>query len=281
MENQQTALPKSWVQVPNHSDFTIFNLPFGVFRNKRLSPRIGVAIGDKIVDLSELQEAGFFQDIKLDEGVFLQNSLNAFIAMGKQTTRKVRDRVQQLLNEDNSDLRDHQSRGKIMVGLREAEMMMPVRIGNHTAIIGSSESGDLSKNLSTEGSLVPGAYQGRTSTILPSGQSFHRPKGFLQKPEGNLEFGVSSQIDFEMQWGMIIGKSSKMGDSIAVADTEDYIFGMVLFNDWTARDIQMAEADNKTPFSSKNFASGISPWVVTLDALKHFKTSSETSTETI
>src|SRR5690554_1091402 len=157
MENQQTAIPKSWVQVPNYLDFTIFNLPFGVFRNKRLSPRIGVAIGDKIVDLSELQEAGFFQDIKLDDGVFLQDSLNAFIAMGKQTTRKVRDKVQQLLNENNSDLRDHQSRGKIMVGLREAEMMMPVRIGNHTAIISPSDQAmlrSLSKDLSTEGSLV-------------------------------------------------------------------------------------------------------------------------------
>ncbi len=285
MENQQTALTKSWVQVSNHSDFTIFNLPFGVFRNKRLSPRIGVAIGDKIVDLSELQEAGFFHDIKLEDGAFLQSSLNAFIALGKQTTKKVRDRVQQLLNEDNSDLRDHQSRGKIMVGLREAEMMMPVRIGNHTAIKSPSQdatTGNASKAFSPVGHLVPQAYQGRTSTILPSGQPFHRPKGYLKTAEGNqLELGVSGRLDFEMQWGVIIGKPNRMGDSIPVADAEDYIFGMVLFNDLTARDIQMAEAGVMAPFASKNFASIISPWVVTLDALQYFKTSATSTKDTL
>src|SRR5690554_4589469 len=139
MENQKAALLKSWVQVPNHSDFTIYNLPFGIFRNKRLPPRVGIAIGDKIVDLPALQEAGFFHDIKLEEGVFLQDSLNPFIALGKPTTRKVRERVQQLLNEDNSDLKDHQSRGKIMVGLKEAEMMVPLKIGDCTAYVSPSE----------------------------------------------------------------------------------------------------------------------------------------------
>src|SRR5690606_22444209 len=122
------------------SAFTIYNLPFGIFRNKRLSPRVGVAIGDKIVDLSALQEAGFFQDIKLDEEVFLQDSLNPFISRGRSTTKKVRDRVQQLLNEENSDLRDHQSRGKIMVGLKEAEMMMPVKVRDCTVYEDQSRS---------------------------------------------------------------------------------------------------------------------------------------------
>src|SRR5690606_14522987 len=135
MEQQKVTQLKTWVQVPVNSDFTIYNLPFGIFKNKRLSPRVGIAIGDKVVDLSVLQEMGFFADIKLADGVFLTDSLNAFIALGKATIRKVRNRVQQLLGDDNSDLKDHQSRGKIIIGRKEAEMMMPVKIGDCTGFI--------------------------------------------------------------------------------------------------------------------------------------------------
>ena len=273
MENQQAELLKSWVQVPKHSDFTIYNLPFGVFRNKRLSPRVGMAIGDKIVDLSALQEEGFFQDIKLEEGVFLQDSLNPFMALGKSTTKKVRERVQQLLNENNPDLKDHQSRGKIMVGLKEAEMLIPIKIGDCTAfenpsdLLFSSHSGS-----PTTSYLVPFESQRKVSTILPSGTSFHRPKGQISTlDKASYEFGTSRQLDFELELAYVIGKSSKLGDSISASDAEDYIFGMLLFNDWTARDIQ-AESHFLFSKSSKSFASSISYWVVTLDALEQFRT---------
>ncbi len=176
MENHQAELLKSWVQVPKHSDFTIYNLPYGIFKNKRLSPRVGLAIGDKIVDLAALQEEGFFQDIKLEEGIFLQDSLNPVIALGKSTTKKVREKVQQLLNEDNPDLKDHQSRGKIMVGLKEAEMMLPLSIGDCTAFeeVSPEDAGTAYQR------LFPEFTQRKVSTIMLSGASFHRPKNHIR-----------------------------------------------------------------------------------------------------
>lgn len=274
MENQKTELLKSWVQVPNQSDFTIYNLPFGIFRNKRLTPRIGIAIGDKIVDLSALQEAGFFQDIKLDDDIFLQDCLNPFIALGKPTTRKVRERVQQLLSEENKDLKDHQSRGKIMVGLKEAEMMMPLKIGDCTAFISPSEmmlvQQQSTSNLSA-GRLAPVESQRKVSAIVPSGNSFYRPKGQIVSPGKNsFEFGPCRQLDLELEIGFVVGKSTRLGDAIPVSDAEDYIFGMILFNDWSARDIQ-DQSGFLFPHASKSFASSISLWVVTLDAMEHFR----------
>jgi fumarylacetoacetase len=268
MENQQAALLKTWVQVPNQSDFTIYNLPFGIFKNKRHSPRIGVAIGDKIVDLSALQEAGFFHDIKLADDIFLQASLNPLIALGKTTVKKVRDRVQQLLKEDNSDLKDHQSRGKIMVGLKEAEMMMPVNIGDFTAFLRPSEFLLPGSDSGAAGQTHPLGYQGKVSTIVPSGVPIYRPKGQLNiRESGTRELGTSKELDFELKIAFIVGKSTKMGESVSIADGEEYIFGLVLFNDWTARDIIAGGEGFYSPFSDKNFASSLSPWVLTLDAL--------------
>ena len=130
----ESAMPalSTWVEVPKNSDFTIYNLPFGVFKNKKLSPRIGIAIGDKIVDLSVLDQEGFFSAMFLPEGIFLKDSLNELIALGKTQTKKIRERVQQLLLADNEELRDHSARGKVMVNRKEAEMLLPVKIGDYT-----------------------------------------------------------------------------------------------------------------------------------------------------
>src|SRR5690554_37207 len=277
MEQQKVTELKTWVQVPANSDFTIYNLPFGVFKNKRLSPRVGVAIGDKVVDLSVLHETGFFADIKLADGVFLTDSLNTFIALGKVTVKKVRDRVQQLLSEDNSDLKDHQSRGKIIIGRKEAEMMMPVKIGDCTGFISRTELRlfqDKGANLAIN--RVPVGYQVKSSTILKSGTSLYRPKG-LRKEAGQQpgDFGPSNQLDFQLEVGMVIGKPSKLGESVPVSEGEDYVFGLVLINNWTARDIQALEKDNGTMFLSKNFGFSISPWIVTMDALEQFKVNAE------
>jgi len=277
MEQQKVTQLKTWVQVPVNSDFTIYNLPFGIFKNKRLSPRVGIAIGDKVVDLSVLQEMGFFADIKLADGVFLTDSLNAFIALGKATIRKVRNRVQQLLGDDNSDLKDHQSRGKIIIGRKEAEMMMPVKIGDCTGFISRTELRlfqDKGANLAIN--RVPVGYQVKSSTILKSGTSLYRPKG-LRKEAGQQpgDFGPSNQLDFQLEVGMVIGKPSKLGESVPVSEGEDYVFGLVLINNWTARDIQALEKDNGTMFLSKNFGFSISPWIVTMDALEQFKVNAE------
>src|SRR5690606_9854679 len=178
-------------------------------------------------------------------------------------------------NENNPDLKDHQSRGRIMVGLKEAEMMIPIKIGDCTAFENPSDPlvASYLGSSSTSGCFVPFESQRKVSTIISSGTPFHRPKGqFSTLDKASYEFGASRQLDFELELAYVVGKSSILGDSISAADAEDYIFGILLFNDWTARDMQ-----GQSPFlfskSSKSFASSISYWVVTLDALEPFRTS--------
>lgn len=271
----------TWVDIPKNSDFTIYNLPFGVFKSKKLSPRIGIAIGDKIVDLSILDQEGFFANMFLPEGIFLKESLNDLIALGKVQTRKIRERVQDLLLADNEKLRDHQSRGKAMVNLKEAEMLMPVKIGDYTDFYSSIEHAtnvgkmfrDPENALLPNWKHLPVGYHGRASSIIPSGVPIHRPKG--QFKEADMEdpvFGPSKKLDFELELAFITGKSTKLGDSVSTAEAEDYIFGFVLFNDWSARDIQAWEYVPLGPFLGKSFGSSISPWVVTLEALEPFRT---------
>lgn len=274
MENQKAAIQQSWVQVPKHSDFTIHNLPFGIFKNKRLSPRIGIAIGDKIVDLHALQEAGFLLDIKLDDDIFLQESLNPLIALGRPTTKKVRERVQQLLQEGNHNLRDHQSRGKIMLGLKEAEMMMPVKTGDFTAFLSPSEYFHQDKEQTRVSELIPIGYHRKSSSLILSGVPVIRPKTHLQDHELDFrKLGPAHKLDIEMKMACVVGRSSKLGESIPIADAEEYIFGITLLNDWTIRDTQ-TDALRCSPFTGKNFACSVSPWIVTLDALESFRTAS-------
>ncbi len=273
----------SWVQIPKDSDFTIHNLPFGVFQNKRLSPRAGIAIGDKIVDLSVLHDGGFLSEItQLPEGIFLKDSLNDLIALGKSVTRRIRDKVQDLLKEENPSLRDHQIRGKAMVTRKEAIMLLPVKVGDYTDFYSSM---DHATNVGTmfrdpDNALLPNwkhmpvGYHGRASSIIPSGIPIHRPKG--QFKDVDMEkpgFGPSKRLDFELELAFITGKATRMGDSISTEDAENHIFGFVLFNDWSARDIQAWEYVPLGPFLGKSFASSISPWIVTLEALEQFRIS--------
>ncbi|GAB2633936.1 fumarylacetoacetase [Belliella aquatica] len=271
----------SWVPVPKNSDFTIYNLPFGIFETKRISARAGIAIGDKIVDLSVLHDEGFFSDItQLPNDIFLRDSLNDFIALGKPVTKKVRERVQELLNDEKEDLKVHQCRGKAMVNRKEAIMLLPVKIGDYTDFYSSKEHAtnvgtmfrDPDNALLPNWKHLPVGYHGRASSIIPSGVPIKRPKG--QFKDANMdtpEFGPSRRLDFELELAFITGKATKMGDSISTADAEDFIFGFVLFNDWSARDIQAWEYVPLGPFLGKNFASSISPWIVTLEALDAFR----------
>jgi fumarylacetoacetase len=271
---------KTWVELPKNSDFTIYNLPFGVFKNKKLSPRIGVAIGDKIVDLSILDQEGFFANLFLPEGLFLTESLNEMIALGKVQTRKIRDRVQHLLLAENEELRDHSIRGKVMVNRKEAEMLLPVKIGDYTDFYSSIEHAtnvgamfrDPENALLPNWKHLPVGYHGRASSIIPSGVPIHRPKGQFKDPDMEKPaFGPSRRLDFELELAFITGKQTKLGDSISTTEAEDYIFGFVLFNDWSARDIQAWEYVPLGPFLGKSFASSISPWVVTIEALEQFR----------
>lgn len=280
--NELPSIPlKSWVQVPKDSDFSIYNLPFGIFQTKRISPRAGLAIGDKIVDLAVLHEEGFFSDMtQMPHGVFQKDTLNDFIALGKATTKRVREKVQELLKEENGALRDHQSRGKAIVSRSEAQMLLPVKIGDYTDFYSSLEHAtnvgkmfrDPENALLPNWKHLPVGYHGRASSIVPSGTPVIRPKGQFKDPDMEKpEFGPSKRLDFELEMAFVIGKPTKMGDSVSTEDAEDYIFGMVLFNDWSARDIQAWEYVPLGPFLGKNFASGISPWIVTLEALEPFR----------
>lgn len=270
----------SWVEVPKNSDFSIYNLPFGIFKNKKLSPRIGMAIGDKIVDLSILDQEGFFANMFLPEGIFIKDSLNELIALGKVQTKKIRERVQSLLLADNGELRDHSARGKVMVTRKEAEMLLPVKIGDYTDFYSSIEHAtnvgkmfrDPENALLPNWKHLPVGYHGRASSIVVSGTPIHRPKGQFKDPDMEMPaFGPSRRLDFELEVAFITGKQTKLGDSISTEDAEDYIFGFVLFNDWSARDIQAWEYVPLGPFLGKSFGSSISPWVVTLEALEPFR----------
>lgn len=274
-------LLKSWVPIPKDSDFSIFNLPFGIFQTKRISPRAGMAIGDKVLDLAVLHEEGFFSDMtQMPHGIFQKDTLNDFIALGKATTKRVREKVQELLKEENGALRDHQSRGKALISRNEAQMLLPVKIGDYTDFYSSLEHAtnvgkmfrDPENALLPNWKHLPVGYHGRASSIVPSGTPIIRPKGQFKDPDMEKpEFGPSKRLDFELEMAFVIGKPTKMGDCVSTEDAEDYIFGMVLFNDWSARDIQAWEYVPLGPFLGKNFASSISPWIVTLEALETFR----------
>lgn len=280
MSDSPIPILNSWVEVSKNSDFSIYNLPFGIFKNKKLSPRIGIAIGDKIIDLSILDQEGFFANMFLPEGIFIKDSLNELIALGKVQTKKIRERVQSLLLAENGELRDHSARGKVMVTRKEAEMLLPVKIGDYTDFYSSIEHAtnvgkmfrDPENALLPNWKHLPVGYHGRASSIVVSGTPIHRPKGQFKDPDMETPaFGPSRRLDFELEVAFITGKQTKLGDSISTEDAEDYIFGFVLFNDWSARDIQAWEYVPLGPFLGKSFGSSISPWVVPLEALEHFR----------
>lgn len=272
-------LLKSWVEIAPNSDFQIQNLPFGIFKNKTLTPRVGVAIGEKIIDLLELYRADLLNKYDFDENVFDNLFLNDLIATGKEKCRKLRDRLSELLSEDNNELKDDMRRGKIMVNMKEAQMMMPVSVGDYTDFYSSIDHAtnvgmmfrDPANALLPNWRHMPVGYHGRASSIVVSGTNFHRPKGQTRVDETQPPiFESSKRLDFELEMAFIVGKSTQLGESISTKQADDYIFGMVLFNDLSARDIQQWEYVPLGPFLGKNFASVISPWVVTLDALTPF-----------
>ena len=275
---------KSWINVPENSDFPIQNIPFGVFLTRDDIITIGTRIGDYAIDLGALHQLGYFEGIPLTDDIFLQDSLNDFISDGKKTWRLVRNRISEIFDKDNSQLRDHEEhRNTVLFTMDEIEMQLPVQIGDYTDFYSSKEHAtnigsmfrDPDKALLPNWLHIPVGYHGRSSTIVPSGTPIRRPKGqTLPKGADIPEFGPSKMVDFELEMAFITTDANKMGESISVADAEDFIFGLVLFNDWSARDIQKWEYVPLGPFLAKNFASSISPWIVTLDALEPFRTDS-------
>jgi fumarylacetoacetase len=273
---------KSWVQIPPGSDFPIQNLPFGIFKTKGENPRAGVAIGNYILDLPVLAEAGFFDGFNFDKKVLAHKTLNDFIALGKPVTNAVREKLSELLNADNSALQGKSElKEAVLVLQSEAEMLLPIHIPNYTDFYSSREHAtnvgsmfrDPKNALLPNWLHLPVAYHGRASSIVVSGTPIHRPKGQTKTDDAEQpSFGPSRLLDFELEMACVIGRENALGTSVSTVSAEDYIFGLLLFNDWSARDIQKWEYVPLGPFLAKNFGSAISPWIVTLEALEPFKT---------
>lgn len=273
---------KSWLDIPADSDFPIQNIPFGVFLTKENIVTVGTRIGDYAIDLGALQQLNYFEGIELTDDMFMQDTLNDFISDGKKTWRLVRNRISDIFNEANSKLKDNDKHREIVIfKISEVEMQLPVLIGDYTDFYSSKEHAtnvgkmfrDPENALLPNWLHIPVGYHGRSSTIIPSGIPVHRPMGqTLPNGETTPVFGPSRLVDFELETAFITTDVNIMGENTPVYEAEDYIFGMVLLNDWSARDIQKWEYVPLGPFLAKNFASSISPWIVTLDALEPFRT---------
>ena len=268
---------KSWLKVSSKSDFSIYNLPFGIFSTNKKNKRIGVAIGDHVIDLDACNSLDLFKDLNIESHVFKNSFLNNFIELGKEITSKVREILQSELTNDNSLIKHNSD---CIIPIDSVEMHLPVNIGDYTDFYSSIEHAsnigsmfrDPSNPLLPNWKHLPVGYHGRASSIIVSGKNIHRPKGQIMPLNSETPiFSSSNRVDFELEMGYIIGKNSSLGASISTANSEDYIFGKVLFNDWSARDIQKWEYVPLGPFLGKSFASSISPWVVTMEALDPFR----------
>ncbi|HAC14821.1 MAG TPA: fumarylacetoacetase [Bacteroidetes bacterium] len=271
---------KSFIPVAPDSHFPIQNLPYGVFRTTKRSVRIGVAIGDFILDLREAEEHGLFRDIEgLPEGVFREHYLNSFMRCGRAVWSAVRGRLQAILGEESVELRDDEGlRAKLLVSRSIATMLMPVKIGDYTDFYASLEHatnvGTMFRGakdaLQPNWKHLPVGYHGRASSIFTNGGSVRRPMGQILV-DGAPVLAASQKLDFEMETAFFVGVGNRSGERILAERAVDHVFGMVLMNDWSARDIQKWEYVPLGPFLGKNFYTSISPWVVTMDALEPFR----------
>ena len=271
---------RSFIPVDAASDFPIQNLPYGVFSTAALpTPRVGIAIGEYVLDLWELE-----QDCRLsagDLGVFSASSLNPFLALGPQVWTRTRKRISELLRHDNDEFRDnHALRERALVPMALARLHLPITVSGYTDFYSSKEHATnvgvmfrgKDNALQPNWLHMPIAYNGRASTVVVSGTGVRRPHGQLKPPNAEVPvFGPCQRLDFELEMGVVIGQPSPMGEMLTEAQAEEMIFGFVLLNDWSARDIQQWEYVPLGPFQGKAFATSISPWVVTREALEPFR----------
>ena len=273
---------KSWLEISRESDFPIQNLPFGIYSTKNKTKRVGVAIGNQILDLSQLLKLGYLDSLSFCEHCFSNEYLNRMMGHGKLEIRELRNRISELLNVENPELsQNKEAIAKVLDLQIESEMHLPVKIGDYTDFYSSEQHAfnvgsmfrDPDNALLPNWKHIPVAYHGRSSSVIPSGQDVIRPKG-QQKLDDNENpiFGASKLLDFELEMAFITFQGKPLGNTISTEEADEYIFGMCLFNDWSARDIQKWEYVPLGPFLAKNFASSMSCWIVTLDALEPFRT---------
>lgn len=270
---------KSWLFVDEKSDFPLYNIPFGIFSTETREPRVASIIGDWVIDLSVLAELGYIKAAPVQ--VYQQKSLNPFIALGKNFTSQVRNQIMELFAEGNEKLKNNEAdRQLILVPVHDVTLHLPVEIGDYTDFYSSKEHAtnvgtmfrDPNNALLPNWLHLPVGYHGRASSIVVSGTNIYRPQGQMKpQPELPPVFGATKQLDFELEVAFVVGKPTAMGDTLSTAEAESYIFGLALFNDWSARDIQSWEYVPLGPFLGKNFASTLSPWIVTLEALEFLR----------
>ncbi len=282
MKNIIDTKLKSWISYDSISDFPIQNIPFGVFRTKiGEDSRCASRIGDSVIDLSEMATLGYFDDIDFDSSVFFEDTLNAFMEFGKEITNVVRLRIADVFSIQNEDLQHNTiNRNRILFKLEEVEMMLPIQIGDYTDFYSSIDHAtnvgtmfrDPDNALYPNWRHLPVGYHGRSSSIVVSGTNIHRPKGQIRPNDQEMPvFSVSRLLDFELEMAFVTNGATLLGDSISVEEAEDYIFGMMIFDDLSARDIQKWEYVPLGPFLGKSFGSILSPWIITLEALAPFR----------
>ena len=270
---------RSWISVAPDSEFPIQNLPFGIFETAQHGKRAGVRIGDFVLDLAQMAQFGYFDDLGFVASDFSQDYLNPMMRRGKLAVRALRNRISELLATANQSFRLNESQHVALLPVANVEMCLPVQIGDYTDFYSSKEHAtnvgimfrDPANALLPNWLWIPVGYHGRASSVIASGHPVVRPKGQI-KPDDNAApiFAASRQVDFELEMGFLTFDGKPLGESISTAEAEDYIFGLCLFNDWSARDIQKWEYVPLGPFLAKNFASSMSCWIVTLDALQPF-----------
>lgn len=271
----------SWIKYSTDSDFSIYNIPFGIYNIDNNKKKAASIIGNFVIDLAGITP--FLKNVpeKIKAEIFLHDYLNDFISLGKETTSGYRICIQQFFSDNsNSSFLNELLAKNILIPIENVKLHLPVKIGNYTDFYSSM---DHAKNVGTmfrdpDNALLPNwkhlpvGYHGRASSITISGTPFHRPKGQTKPADSeNPIFGPCKLLDFELETAFVIGKNSALGQSISTKEAPEYIFGMLLFNDWSARDIQTWEYVPLGPFLSKNFNSTVSPWIVTMEALEPFK----------
>lgn len=275
---------KSWIKYDKNCDFPIQNIPFGVFKTRNNEFHTGSIIGDTLISLKNLEKYGYFNDIVLKNQTFQGKNLNNFLEQKKDSWRSVRNKIGDLFDIENRIFKKEFIDKSILFQNKDVEMVMPVKIGDYTDFYSSKDHAtnvgkmfrDPENALLPNWLHIPVGYHGRSSSIVISGTNVKRPKGqILPKGESNPIFSDSKLLDFELEMGFITGKGNELGENIKIENAEDYIFGLCLFNDWSARDIQKWEYVPLGPFLGKSFNSSISPWIVTLDALEPFRVSGE------
>ena len=277
---------KSWIEYDKETDFPIQNIPFGAFKLKNQQIHLGSIIGNTIISLSRLEELGYFESISIKKNTFHNAiNLNPFLQQGKAIWRVVRDRIADLFDQKNTELQNREDHKKdVLFKTDEVTLIMPIQIGDYTDFYSSKDHAmnvgkmfrDPENALLPNWTHLPVGYHGRASSIVISGTNIKRPCGqILPKNEKLPIFSKSKLLDFELEMAFITGQGKELGQVISTEEAENYIFGLCLFNDWSARDIQKFEYVPLGPFLGKSFASSMSPWIVTLDALELFRVKGE------